>query len=267
MEENKETAVATVKHKLPTLADLTNDLELSKKMDELNFLLSQPPPQEWVRKHPTAKKKIIDEQGNERSVPTEFIPIEKVELLLTMIYQDWDVEVLREGALFNSVYCAVRVHYRHPITGTMRYVDGVGAVAVQTDGGKAASDLAAIKSNAIQIGLPAAKTYAQKDAVESLGRIFGKDLNRRDVADFTMAYAQKEKTEEEMLTVSFEEIAGADVPQELIDKVKVSTIAGLGTIWKENTEYQQYPGFAEICKKRRADVEFEILQAKNNPQL
>jgi len=37
-------------------------------------------------------------------------------------------------------------------------------------------------------GLPAAESFAIKDAAEKIGRLFGKDLNRKDVAGFTPSY-------------------------------------------------------------------------------
>jgi len=86
--------------------------------------------------------------------------------------------------LFNSVYVAVRLHYRNPLTGEWLSHDGLGAVGVQTDAGAKASDLTAIKQDAIMKALPAAESYAVKDAAEKIGAIFGKDLNRRDVAVF-----------------------------------------------------------------------------------
>jgi len=160
---------------LPTLADLHHDIEVAFKHDKLNLLLNQQPPESWVKKHPFAK--------------TLYIPIERVEFLLTRIYQNWRVEVLDSKALFNSVAVTIRLHYCDPITGQWSYQDGVGAMSVQTDKGASASDLSAIKSDAIMKALPAAKSYAVKDAAEQLGVIFGKNLNRKDVIAFAPAYA------------------------------------------------------------------------------
>jgi len=158
-------------HKLPTLAELALSPEDAFRNDQLNLLLNQNPPAQWVKAHPFAKA-------------VSYLPIDKVEFLLTKIFQNWKVEVLREGQLFNSVYVAVRLHYRNPLTGEWLSHDGLGAVGVQTDAGAKASDMNAIKQDAIMKALPAAESYAVKDAAEKIGAIFGKDLNRRDVAVF-----------------------------------------------------------------------------------
>jgi hypothetical protein len=86
----------------------------------------------------------------------------------------------------------VRLHYLNPTTGQWQYHDGVGAVGVQTNAGASASDLSAIKQDAIMKALPAAKSYAVKDAAENLGSIFGANLNRKDIVPFSGAYTPQE---------------------------------------------------------------------------
>ena len=166
--------------KLPTLAELHHDITAADKNDKLNLLLNQDPPAKWVKRNPYA--------GN-----TAYLPIDKIELLLTRIFQHWKIEVLREGQMFNSVYVTVRLHYKNPLTNEWMYHDGTGAVGVQTDAGKSASDLGAIKQNAIMMALPAAKSYAVKDAAENIGRLFGSNLNRRDTVAFSGSYVDQEK--------------------------------------------------------------------------
>lgn len=157
---------------LPTLAELSLAPELAFKQDQLNFLLNQDPPAAIIKKHPYAKG-------------VRYIPIDRIEFLLTKIFQQWKVEVLREGVMFNSVYVCVRLHYLNPLTGEWMSHDGLGAVGMQTDAGSAASDMGKIKQDAVMKALPAAESYAVKDAAQKIGALFGKDLNRTDAAHFT----------------------------------------------------------------------------------
>jgi len=78
----------------------------------------------------------------------------------------------------------VRIHLKHPVTGEMFFIDGVGAAELQTKSGASAADLSAINKGAVMMALPMAKSYAIKDAAEHLGKLFGRDLNRKE----TMAY-------------------------------------------------------------------------------
>lgn len=163
------------------LAKLVDENELVElvKQDEFLTLVNMPTPAVFVKDHPLA-------QG------VKYVPIDKVELLLTKLFQQWYVEVLNEGQMLNAIYVKVRLHYRNSVSKEWQQQDGVGATAIQVDKGKNASDLGAIKSDAIQKALPAAESYAVKDAAEKIGRIFGKDLNRRDVIAFDPTYATEE---------------------------------------------------------------------------
>jgi len=171
---------ANSEKQLPTLKDLHHDESVAFKNDQLNLLLNQPTPEKWIKDHPFAKN-------------VKYIPIDKVEFLLTRIFQEWKVEIIKYSALFNSVSCHIRLHYKNPISGEWSFHDGVGAVGVQTDAGKSAADLGAIKQDAVMKALPAAESYAIKDAAEKLGILFGKNLNRKDTIGFAGAYSKDEK--------------------------------------------------------------------------
>jgi hypothetical protein len=177
------------KRKLPTITDLYADKELAIRESELNLLLNQPPQPEWVMKHPIIKKEVVI-GGQKQRVPYEYIPVQRLEWLMTRIFQNWRREILREGLFANSVYVVMRVHYRNPLTGEMEWTDGVGATPLQTDKGSGATDFNSIKSGAVQMGLPASATFAFKDAVENLGKLFGKDLSRSDEISY-MGISQK----------------------------------------------------------------------------
>ena len=154
--------------KLPTVNELySENLAVLQKQNDLNILLNAEPKNDWIKDHPMAKK-------------VKYIPIERVEWLLTNIYVKWRVELLREGLLANSVYCAIRLHYKEPITNEWDWIDGIGAAPLQTDKDAGATDWTKIKNDAVMKALPAAESYAIKDAAEKLGKLFGKDLNRAD---------------------------------------------------------------------------------------
>lgn len=159
-----------IKKQLPALADLYADIELAAKNTQLNILLNQPPKQEWVKKNVFA--------GN-----SNYIPIEKVEYLLTSIFLKWKVEIRETTIIANSVVITIRLHVQDPITGEWDWQDGIGASPIQTAKGAAATDFTQVNTSAVQMAAPAAESYAVKDAAEKLGKIFGKDINRKDVID------------------------------------------------------------------------------------
>lgn len=166
--------------KLPKIADLYSQTGLMQKADQLTALLNQPPKPEWVKIHPYI-------------AGYKYLPIDKVEFLLKMIFKKYRIEVLREGSAFNGVYVVVRVHYLNPITGEWDYHDGLGAKELQVKKGTSPADLSNINNGALAMAFPIAKTVAIKDACDHFGALFGSDLNRKDVMQVTMDAALQRK--------------------------------------------------------------------------
>lgn len=144
----------------------------------LRDFLNHEPPQAWVKKHPMHSD-------------VNHLPIDKVESLLDSIFQEWRVEVLSVQQLAQSICVTVRLHYLHPINNEWTYHDGVGAVPLNTDKGFSAADLSHIKSDAVATGAPAAKSFAIKNAASHIGKIFGRDLNRKETVTLRDFYEEK----------------------------------------------------------------------------
>lgn len=167
--------------KIPTLQDLMVGTDKADKDNALMVILNQPPVDAWLKPHPTATTK--NEKGE--TVPARYLPIERVEYLLSRIFTKWWVEIKDTSVLANSCCVTVRVYVINPITGATEWNDGVGASPIQTDKGKGAMDWNFAKSAGVMMALPSAETYAIKDAVEKWGKIFGKDVNRQGNIDYT----------------------------------------------------------------------------------
>jgi len=167
---------------IPTLKQLIMESEENETKDALIVILNQPPPNKWLKPHPTAKVK--NDKGE--SVAMSYLPINKIEFLLTKIYRKWNVEVRSVQSIANSVCVTVRLYVTNPLTGQVEWQDGVGASPIQTNSGAGAMDWNAIKSAAVMMALPAAETYAVKDAAEKFGKVFGRDLARTENMDYNV---------------------------------------------------------------------------------
>lgn len=177
--------MSTELQKLPTIADLTTDLEQAWKNDQLNFLLSQNPPKKWVAQHPFIKKEVVM-NGVKTRVPYEYLPIDKVEHLLRKIFKEYKIEITGQGTSFNGVWVTVRVHFKSPINGEWYFHDGIGASQLQTKSGTSPADMMNINNGAISMAFPLAKTLAIKDACDMFGNLFGANLNRADLVPFKL---------------------------------------------------------------------------------
>lgn len=171
---------------LPKYEDLITEEAKNYEQNAFVVLLNQPPPPKWLKGHPTAK--IKNEKGEDVALP--YLPIDKVEYLLTRMFRKWYVEILDRCCIANSVVVTVRVHVINPTNNAHEWNDGIGAAPIQTDKGKGAMDWNFAKSHGVQIAAPAAETYAIKDAAEKFGRIFGKDLARKDVMSYDLILKQ-----------------------------------------------------------------------------
>lgn len=158
--------------RLPTIEELykSDTMPIVRKDALFQVLVNQEPKKEWIKTHPMTKE--------------PYIPIERVEWLLINIVGRYKTEILDTKQIANSIVVTIRLHYFDLIHNEWTFHDGIGAAPLQTDKGAGAIDWNNIKSNAVQIGAPAAESYALKDAAEKIGKIFGKDLNRKEVISY-----------------------------------------------------------------------------------
>jgi hypothetical protein len=168
---NKELAKQTK----ATITSLFKQLDLDVvPLEQLNVILSTPPPATWVKQHPFIKG-------------YNYLPIDKVEYLLRRCFKKYQIEVIKTAQLFNAIEVTVRVHYLNPATNEMMYHDGVGAQELQTTkgSGNLNMDMSNVNKGAVMMALPIAKSIAIKDACDHFGDLFGANFNRKDIVQFT----------------------------------------------------------------------------------
>lgn len=219
------------KRALPKIDDLYKDIELASQYNELNRLLNRPPKPEWV-------------QVNKFANNSQYIPIGVIEYLLTSIFIKWRKEIKSVQVIANSVVVCLRLYVLDPISGEWDWQDGVGAAPIQTKQGAAATDFSQVNTSAVQMAAPAAESYALKDAAEAFGKIFGKDLNRKD----ELNYGQ-------MMESRFDGKEIKPIPQELLDVIaETEEKEKLSDIYTNNPEYQNNPKFMQILTQRKTEI-------------
>lgn len=233
---NNQLQTTKQKGVIPKLEDLYSDVQVAGKHNELNKLLNCEPKPEWIKVNKFA--------GN-----SKYIPIEIVEYLLTSIYIKWRVEIKSIQVIANSVAVTVRLYILDPITGEWDWQDGAGASPIQTKSGAAATDFSQVNTSAVQMAVPAAETYALKDAAEKLGRIFGKDINRQSQMNYLS-----------MLDSKFTPEVKEDVPDELKDVIAFADKENLANIYKSNPHLHSNPEFMRLLNQRKQ----ELNASRNN---
>jgi hypothetical protein len=165
--------------KIPSLKEI-EQMQISEtgKMNALNVLLNSNPPESWIRKHPVYQS-------------VKYISIDKIEYLLTKIFVRWWVEILSLQTIANSAVVTVRLYYQSPIDNEIMHQDGCGAAPIHTKSGAGALDWNNIQTDSVMKAVPAAETFAIKDAAEKIGRIFGRDLNRENLIGYETLLNEK----------------------------------------------------------------------------
>ncbi len=130
------------------------------------------------------------------------------------------------------------------MTNEWDWQDGVGAAPIQTAKGAAATDFSQVNTAAVQMAAPAAESYAFKDAAEKFGKIFGKDLNRKDEMNYLP-----------MADAKFGGATIVKIPDELLNVIKeTDDKEKLAEIYTANPEYHSNPKFMTILNERKIEL-------------
>jgi hypothetical protein len=163
-----------------------NELETLRK--EENFTLAMERFLVFMAK-PPIKVKVEPKKGN-----FPYIPISEIENQLDTIFLgQWQSEITQTIIVGNEIVMNVKVGVLHPITKEWIWRAGTGAAMIRQKSGSKISDIDGKIPNAVEMDAPHAKADAIKNAVQSLGDFFGRNLRRKieDVATYKPIHTPK----------------------------------------------------------------------------
>ena len=160
---------------------------MSNEVDKTRLLL-----QDFARKlntepNPTEFEKTPDGKAS-------FIPISFVEMTLDeLFFGQWSTENFKWSAITNEVQASIELVLTHPVTGEKIRRTGAASIVITVDSltaeakdkmTKQERNLYALnpenkKPNALDMGFPKLKAECVKNAAQSLGKVFGRDINRK----------------------------------------------------------------------------------------
>jgi hypothetical protein len=114
------------------------------------------------------------------------LPISFVEMTLDEIYLgQWELSDPSYQQIFNEVVGTATLTVWHPITGRGLKRAGFASVVITQDKDAAIADFNMTKKkNALDLTFPKLKAEILKNAAASLGKIFGRDINRKKKDSF-----------------------------------------------------------------------------------
>lgn len=115
--------------------------------------------------------------GNANTLPISFVEMTLDELFLGQ----WETSDPVYQQIFNEIVGSLVLTVWHPITGRAIKRAGFASVVITQDAGAKLADFNMTKKkNALDLTFPKLKAECVKNAAQSLGKVFGRDINRKD---------------------------------------------------------------------------------------
>lgn len=156
---------------------MENSLDLKISLEKFMAMLNKEPDSKELTKTPDGK--------------AWYLPISFVEMTLDELFFGlWSTENFRWSAIQNEVQASIDLIVIHPITGMKITRSGSASKVITMDKtpdaikndnqakNQWALNIANKKPNALELAFPALKAECITNAARSLGKIFGRDINR-----------------------------------------------------------------------------------------
>lgn len=147
-----------------------------------------------LNQEPNVSELELTSDGKAKTLPISFIEMTLDEIYLGL----WGTEKFTTRVIANEVCGELELYVVHPITQQVVRRQGAAAIIIQVDKapdgvtGQQRNEWALNpsnkKSNALDLGYPKLKAECVKNAAQSLGKIFGRDLNRKKADKFHPHY-------------------------------------------------------------------------------
>jgi hypothetical protein len=134
---------------------------------------------------PDVKELDSTPDGKARTLPISFIEMTLDEMFLGQ----WETSEVSYQQIFNEVVGSLTLTVWHPITNRPIRRVGFASVIITQDKDANISEFNTTKKkNALDLSFPKLKSECVKNAAQSLGKIFGRDLNRKKSDTFKPQY-------------------------------------------------------------------------------
>lgn len=118
-----------------------------------------------------------------------------------LFFGQWDLVDVTTQQVFNEITGIGTLVCVHPITGREIKRTGFASIVITQDAGAAVTDFNHTKKkNALDLAFPKLRSEILKNAAQSLGKVFGRDLNRKVADTYTpMVKVLTEQTLEQVI--------------------------------------------------------------------
>jgi hypothetical protein len=199
----------------------------AQTLEQFNAMLNAPP---------EAHEIAINKAANN----SKFVPISFVQMKLDKFFMGlWRTRDFRYSVVVNEICGSITLEYYHPFAKCWITREGSAAVMIMQKSGSDISDVNAKIKNTLQKDLPHLMASCIVSAAKTIGKTFGRDLNRKDEDDYETFYT---------------DIAQAEAATECIEWDKVKTIDDLKRIWNANPTLHSNKNFVKTFTYRKGQL-------------
>lgn len=165
---------------------------MSDQIKLIHYFASEEAYNEALLKPPaTAWLKSRDIGGGKKS---GYLPIHNQEAIADLMFRQWEVVDEKYFVVVNEICCTIKLRILPDYPDAEeRFPTGSAANPIQTDSGSTASHFpTGKKSNSLQYNLPAVRSLAISNCLETLGNVFGRNVSRTAANSFKVDKAPKD---------------------------------------------------------------------------
>lgn len=199
------------------LSELAENTPVSiTHLEAFNKMLNEPPQPNEIEVNKFA--------GN-----SKYVPISHVQMLLDELFLGlWKTTDFKYSVIANEIVGSITLHYFHPLAKIWLTREGAAAVMIQQSAGADITNIGAKIKNTLGKDHPHLMASCTMSAARTIGKAFGRDLNRKLEDNYTSFYA---------------EIAASDAITSLINWDEITTRKQLGVIWRDNADLHTNKNF------------------------
>lgn len=147
------------------------------EVEKFTAYLNRPPDQEQVR-------------VNKHAANTLYLPISHIETLLDELFLGlWETRDFRYTVMGNEIAGSIELRVFHPKAETWINRTGAAATMIRQQKGAGVTEFEKKIHNALEMDFPHLKADCMSNAARSLGKLFGRDLNRVFTDNYRPLYA------------------------------------------------------------------------------
>jgi hypothetical protein len=124
------------------------------------------------------ENKMVNLGDRENPKFAKYVPISIIQRKLDAVFPTWSTKDFRTEVIVNEITGSLTLEVQHPVSGERITRIGAAAVPIMQDKGAKIDDISAKKKTALKLNYPALLSLCLSNAASTLGKWFGRDLNR-----------------------------------------------------------------------------------------